>query len=226
MRSSNITHTVVSAHTSVATAFARLRMLSQPTDFLDPLALPRPLGMSVFARVPVDSRMLCVGVCRGWRAFLSDEDNENSLWKELIDVSPSCVDTFSEAILLAAVVKAKGRLRGLDVSGRDDFVASAVQGLSFGVLRAIVTTNAATLTELRASGRSFSLPELVTLLERAPNLSCFTADAYLTSLSDSAVLNTRPLFAPLRLRGLHINALNVTDPTVRLSASYGTCLSL
>jgi hypothetical protein len=51
----------------------------------DPFAaLPHALALALFALLPVDQRMRCAEVCRGWRAVLSDA----SLWLR-VDLSPA-----------------------------------------------------------------------------------------------------------------------------------------
>ena len=89
--------------------------LDVPSPFLDLLALPRPLALAIFALLPVDTRLRCSEVCRAWRALLAD----TSLWASCINLSVSSgVARLSEALLRAAVAKAGGQLRALDITGQ------------------------------------------------------------------------------------------------------------
>ncbi len=80
----------------------------------DPFAaLPHALLLALFALLPVDQRLRCAEVCRGWRALLSDV----SLWLRL-DLSPAggvARDAATNALLRAAAARAAGGLRALDV---------------------------------------------------------------------------------------------------------------
>jgi hypothetical protein len=138
----------------------------------------------IFARLPVDTRLRCAEVCRGWRTLLS----ERSLWTAL-DMTPESgvvcghdeeegFDARTVALLRAASARAGGGLRTLDVS--------RCAGMSVETLRAVVTANAGALREVRASEafadafkeegqRAATLEEL---LRAAPLLRALYADAW------------------------------------------------
>ena len=83
--------------------------------FLDLLALPRPLALAIFALLPVDTRLRCIEVSRAWRALLAD----TSFWASVnLSSVDSGVARFSLPLFRAAVAKAGGQLRALDLTGR------------------------------------------------------------------------------------------------------------
>ena len=133
-----------------------------PPLFLDLLALPRSLALVIFARLPVDTRMRCSEVSRAWRALLAD----TSLWRHLnVSTSSGCTH-FSEALFRAAIAKAGGQLRVLDVNGRGG-------ELTIPTLLEALASNAATLEVLDAR---FPTPtpvdEVQDILEAAPFALC------------------------------------------------------
>jgi hypothetical protein len=71
----------------------------------DPFAaLPLALALALFSLLPVDQRLRCAEVCRGWRAVLSDA----SLWLRLDLSAASGVARASDALLRAAAKRAAG----------------------------------------------------------------------------------------------------------------------
>jgi len=113
---------------------------------LDPV-LPIDVASFVFAQLPVDSRLRCREVCRGWRAFLADARH----W-QVLDLSLSSgVARRSPALLRAACERARGMLRELDVSGWYNMrVGEGEEALKNAQLLPVLRANAASLLELRA----------------------------------------------------------------------------
>ena len=147
-----------------------------PDTVLSPL--PRCFVHAVFLRLPVDARLRCAEVSRAWRALLAD----TTLWSSLALSLDSGLTRFSQPLFRAAVVKAGGKQRTLDVLGvhiygeiddeTEDDNNEPLNALSFGVLRAAVAFNSSTLVELRtcSRGHRFLVPKVRLLLEDAPLL--------------------------------------------------------
>ncbi len=170
--------------------------------------LPHALALYIFSLLPVDQRMRCAEVCRGWRTVLLDA----SLWLRL-DLSPAggvarCVVT--EALLRAAAKRAAGRLQALDVSG--------CGRVTQGAIRASAAENAGALVELcmaepmsgsEARPMSVKLQELEALLQAAPLLRMLEVDAFCESVEEARRLlrNEAPFFGPLRVRMLFVSGL-------------------
>jgi hypothetical protein len=140
----------------------------------DPFAaLPHALALAVCALLPVDQRLRCSEVCRGWRALLSDA----SLWLRLDLSAASGVARSSDALLRAAAVRAAGGLQALDLTG--------CSRVSFGALSTVAAENSAALVELRIAALrdtwpealALSIQQLQQLLEAAPQLRVLEADA-------------------------------------------------
>lgn len=173
--------------------------LAPPVDHF--ASLPGPLAQAVFALLPVDARLLCVAVCASWRALLS----EPGLWSA-IDVSSSPttgVQRFTKNLFRAAVVKAAGRLRSMDGSGR--FVARS-KSKHFELLRSAAEANAGALRELRVAG-AWLIPhqQVETLLAAAPGLALLEACVRCTGMGEShALLRNDAPFGPLRMVDLHV----------------------
>ena len=139
--------------------------LDAPPGFLDLLELPRQLVLAIFLLIPVDMRLSCSEVSRAWRALLAD----TSFWTSL-DLSIHCgLNRYSEVLLRAAVAKAGGQLRSLDITGQH----RGDPGIFYPGfhLHALVRDNAATLTELRVDTREhYSAEGVRSLLVAAPEL--------------------------------------------------------
>jgi hypothetical protein len=100
-------------------------------------ALPHALALAVCALLPVDQRLRCAEVCRGWRALLSDV----GLWLRL-DLSPAGgVARASDALLRAAAARAAGGLQALDLTG--------CRRISLHAVCLVAAQNAGALAELR-----------------------------------------------------------------------------
>ena len=170
--------------------------------FMDLLALPRPLVLAIFALLPVDTRLRCIEVNRAWRALLAD----TSLW--------ACLDfcnvaRFSEALFRAAVAKAGGQLRALDITGRLETYLSGMfaPSIRFHELNAAVVSNAASLTELRVYTlwNGVDMADMRAVLASAPSLQHFELGIYCCSVHEAKLMlqNEAP-FGALRLRYIHI----------------------
>ena len=196
--------------------------------FLDVLALPRPLVVVVFLLVPVDTRLRCVEVSRAWRALLADA----TFWDVLILSVTSGVTRFTVPLFRAAVAKAGGQLRALDVTGqfrwdmigrnllpayvRQHYVPLAQQHHATARLhvREAAAANTA-LVELRLdTGAFYFADEVRALLEVAPALKllelsfCIYRDQQLTR----SVLRNEPPYEALRIRRLFMShALQSVD---------------
>ena len=179
-----------------------------PPIFLDLLALPRPLALTILARLPVDTRLRCSEVNRAWRVLLAD----TSLWRRLNLSTDSGISRFSEALFCAAIAKAGGKLRVLDVSRRGNEL------LPPPTLLHAVTSNAASLKLLFAPPNCYKSAEVVGFLTAAPR-SFF----HLSTTADSVEQARRcarkePPYDRLRLYGLDIKAKGQLDSLESLEA--------
>ena len=182
-------------------AFATAPRVKAPQNFLDLLALPRPLVLTIFAMLPVDTRLRCCEVSRAWRALLAD----TTLFSSLNLSVNSGVARFSLYLLHAAAAKAGGQLRALDVTGQRFEVDELHDQPYIRPLLDVVRANAATLTELRLDTDVFLVAEeLQLLLEEVTALLLlaasveFDADHQLAR----AMLRNEPPYQALRLRRL------------------------
>jgi hypothetical protein len=109
---------------------------------LAPLRRPHALVLLIFSLVPVDQRLRCLEVCKGWYATL----NKRSFWTRL-DLSSDTAGLAghtTQALLRAAAARAAGQLQALHLT---DCVA-----ITHEALLAVARANADTLTELRMEG--------------------------------------------------------------------------
>jgi hypothetical protein len=161
--------------------------------------LPLSLALAVFSLLPVDARLRCREVCRGWRAVLL----ERSLWLRL-DLSEASGDLAlpaTDALLRAAAMPAGGQLHFLDVS--------ECEGITHPCLLALLAANAGALRELRAWTAKHVKPtgfaHVEALRRAAPQLRVFDADVTCESLSAAqSMLRNEGAWAPLRLRKLQV----------------------
>ena len=131
---------------------------ASPDTVLPPL--PRCFVLAVFLLLPADQRLRCVEVSRAWRALLAD----TSLWEYLNLSTYSGLTRFSEALFRAAVAKAGGQLRELNVSGHGKVT------LPTQTLLDVIASNAATLELLDATTTPLdTAAEVVEFLEAAPS---------------------------------------------------------
>jgi hypothetical protein len=156
----------------------------------------------VFSLLPVDQRMRCAEVCRGWRATLRD----HSLWTRL-DLSKESTRRFATpALLRAATLRAGGQLSSLDLTG------AFVQGWHTALL-AVMTANAGTLREVRIFDPEcpwhqacVTLEQLAALLQAAPQLQLLRVDVACSFAEARRVLRNEPPFAAVRVNELHVSA--------------------
>ena len=162
--------------------------------FLDLNALPRPLAFAIFALLPADQRLRCSEVSRAWRALLAD----TSLW--------TCLNLsgirFSEALFRAAVAKAGGQLRLLDVTGHGTRCTSF---FPMPILLDALASNAATLKRLLTNCFPwYTAAEVEQIVEAAPlSVCCLNARTYNVELA-CRYLRNEPPYEQLRLTGLFV----------------------
>jgi hypothetical protein len=160
--------------------------------------LPLSLSLAVFTLLPVDARLRCREVCRGWRAVL----RERSLWLRLdLSEASGLARPATDALLRAAAAPAGGQLHFLDVS--------ECEGITHACLLAAATANAGALRVLHAhTADAFGVSGFANaeaLLRAAPQLRVFHADVMCNSVADAQrVLRNEGVFAPLRLRRLEM----------------------
>jgi hypothetical protein len=171
--------------------------------------LPYALVLHIFSLLPVDQRMRCAEVCRGWRVVLSDA----SLWLRL-DLSTAggvARKAATNALLRAAAARAAGGLRALD--------AADCGRIPHDVVCAVAAEHAGALAELRV-GHSAAIfhhgalrpAGLEQLLRAAPQLRLFEADASCEGVGEARrLLRNEAPFGLLRLRNLSAVGLDDTD---------------
>ena len=187
---------------------AQSRLAAAPADHAQVLApLPASAVHLIFGALPPRWRLLCRGVCRAWRAALSDP----KLWQHL---EVSAAEDFPA--LRAAAALACGGLRTLSVCG---YALTNIQGYELLLERMvlpIVRENASSLRTLRL------LPDEDTflrvhharqLLAAVPLLETLHTDL-IFELGEAAELRAalcgRPPFGPLKLRSLECFTTNET----------------
>ncbi len=176
--------------------------------------LPHALLLLILALLPVDTRLRCAEVCRGWHASLVDA----SLWLHLA-LSPESGVTcrVTDALLRATAARAGGALLSLAVVDCLDITRDA--------LLAVATENAATLREARlcigahdrdasrtcwVSAAScqltseLSCQHLEALLRAAPLLRTLHADVVCGAAEARRLLRNEPPFQVLRVRRLKV----------------------
>jgi hypothetical protein len=189
------------------------------------LSLPHAVIVHIFSLLPVDVRLRCAEVCRGWRAVLA----ARSAWTRLELTAASGVlvrrRNVVDALLRCAAARAGGGLQSLRID------ASL---FNHPALLQVAAANAGALRELRACEAQphsgFSLDEARALLRAAPllealgvNLGCnhTTVDA-----ARAALRNEAP-FGPLRVRTLRADLSAATPAAVAaLAADAATHASL
>jgi hypothetical protein len=183
--------------------------------------LPLALVLFIFSLVPVDQRLRCLEVCKGWYATLS----ERSLWMRLdISATAGLVPRATDALLRAAEARAAGQLQALDLT---DCV-----GITHEALLAVVRANADTLTELRMEGScglryngSFTVvSDIEAVLDAAPRL--LAEDVHCDGVAEAHRLrkllrNEGPLTVTtdvVRVRKLHVRGVNDEAGVLALAA--------
>ena len=211
---------------------------ASPDTVLSPL--PLWFAHAALLLLSVDTRLRCSEVSRAWRALLVDR----SLWLCISLGASSGVARFSEALLRAAVAKAGGQLRSLDITGQpvgDIRRFMLVQDPLARLVREVVAANKGALMELRvdmahtwtaddvrALLRANSMPSLretksrdYTCLsyETAPTLQLLEASVETRYRHDARdMLRNEPPFQALRLRKLYmIGRLHTTADVVAFS---------
>jgi hypothetical protein len=162
--------------------------------------LPHALVLLIFSLVPVDQRLRCLEVCKGWYAAL----NERSLWTRLnLSATAGLARPATETLLLAAAARAGGQLEALHLT---DCVAIMHEAIVL-----VCRANADTLTELRMEGccryphRDPFAPvrEVEAVLGAAPRLRLVAADVSCNAIADvHRLLRNEGGFAALRVRKL------------------------
>ena len=185
--------------------------------FVNPLeALPLFLGLRILAALPVDTRLRCSEVSRGWRAVLA----ERSLWTTLdLRVLDARVADLS-ALLRAAAARAGGQLGALHLVAWNRDI--------HGALLAVLATNAATMRELtfqRWHDRDElpTLDILAPLFRVAPALSLLETGVW-GGRNMLPVLCKEPPFGPLRIKALMLASFMFAEPVDWHAVSAGLAL--
>jgi hypothetical protein len=176
--------------------------------------LPLAMLLCVLALVPVDSRLRCAEVCRGWRVAVADR----RLWLRLDLSHTSGVGyAVSDALLLcAAAARAAGSLQELDLTGCNKTCCNKKHLLEFAAVMAAVTANARTLRELRLCDfrdtedeTTLNAKDISALLAVATQLQVLDVEAGV-NLGDDArrMLRGEPPFGPLRLRNVSVSFMD------------------
>ena len=150
--------------------------------------LPLPVVLHIFALLPVDVRLRCREVCRGWRAALE----ERAVWTRLS--FQGCVWRLNDGALLhAAVARAKGALESLDVRSLGSHV--------FDVIK-VLEANTEKLRELHCS--SADLNYLPRILAAAPRLQVCRAMIHANGNEIGPVLRNEAPFGAVRIEDLRL----------------------
>jgi hypothetical protein len=172
------------------------------TTALSPL--PLSIVLYIFSLLPVDCRLRCAEVCRGWRAVLL----ERSLWTRLDLSATSGVHVPEEgaahgaldSLFRCAAARAGGGLQALHV-GTDR--------VTFAALREVVAANGGALRELHPHFREgdFGIvtPQVEALCGAAPLLQVLATHLYCHGADVEAVrglLRNEAPFGPMRVRRL------------------------
>jgi len=176
--------------------------------------LPADLVRLVFLLLPADVRLRSREVCRGWRAFLSD----NFLWRvcDLSTRSGVMVER-TPALLRAACERALGTLEVLDVTGWrglfDEVEEEDEESSRLLALLPVLHANAGSLVELRAwdcfepAGEYYlGVEDIEALLSAAPRLRVLECDAGAEAEEPATTLRLleEPQFAPVRLQAMRL----------------------
>ena len=179
-------------------------MRASPDTVLSPL--PRCFVRAVFLLLPADQRLRCVEVSRAWRALLAD----TTLWSCLNVSRRSGCTRFSEALFHAAVAKAGGQLRELNVNRRNT--------LSTRTLVEALVSNAASLQVLNALFPAPNTPaEVVGYLEAAP-LSVCTLCVQANAEQARRCARNEPPYERLRVHSLLVDGKEQLDSLESLQA--------
>jgi hypothetical protein len=178
-------------------------------------SLPLPLVRHIFSLLPVDCRLRCSEVCRGWRDVLL----ERSLWTRLDLSATSGVRLHAgvgalDALLRCAAARAGGGLQALQVDTR---------GVTHETLLEVAEANAGALRELHTSvdintvgtRLGFMPAGLEALFGAAPLLRDFSTGLCAHGVHDvGRVLRNEAPFGPLRVRYLTASLHNEGEAAV------------
>ena len=173
---------------------------------------------AILSLLPVKTRLRSSEVSRAWRALLAD-----TVFWECIDFTVYD-GHFSEALFVAAVAKAGGQLRQLDVS------AGYIR-LTFEALLNAVNTNSQTLQRLRlhegVDDLSFEL--VAQLCEAAPGVRELCADVSCCAHEAHALLRREPPFGALNIHTFTLQFTRGEDEDLFLACAadltfHGACL--
>jgi hypothetical protein len=158
--------------------------------------LPLSLVLHIFSLLPVDCRLRCLEVCRGWRSVLTEH---TCLWASL-DLTRPDGGVCSLGLLRAAAARARGSLHTLRL---------AFWSQSLHELGPVVAASASTLRLVRIdSSGTYTLHDcsgLEALLRAAPLLPALEADVRCGDLEAARrVLRGEPPFERLRARSLRV----------------------
>jgi hypothetical protein len=156
--------------------------------------LPQPVELLIFSLVPVDSRLRCAEVARGWRATVA----QPALWSRVdLSAESGVAQPVSAALLHALVARAAGALTVLDVSGADisvqDLCAALRAAGTVEVLHAAVG-NRPSVTE--------SLDTMAAYLAAAPRLRDLFCDLSCGMDEASTFVTADSRYALLRVQTL------------------------
>ena len=181
-------------------------------------SLPRPLVISILVLLPVKTRLRCSEVSRAWRALLTD----TVCW-ECLDFSVFD-GRFSEALFFAAVAKAGGQLRELDVS-------SGFIRLTYAALLNAVNANSQALQRLRlhTGVEKMSLNLVAQLCAAAPGVRELSTDVTFLAAEARSLLRREPPFGALNIRDCTLEGARGQDDNLFLSRAadltlHGACL--
>jgi hypothetical protein len=197
------------------------------TTALSPL--PLSVVLHIFSLLPVDCRLRCAEVCRGWRAVLL----ERSLWTRLDVTHTSGVqvpDLYGrrslDALLRCAAARAGGGLHSLQANKHL---------VTHAALLDVLTANAGALREVHAHTRNnhplgYTPAQVEALLGAAPQLRTFAAELYCEATEVQATrraLRNEAPFDPMRVRHLFANLGNEDEAGVMaFTADVATHASL
>ncbi len=166
--------------------------------------LPHALVLFIFSLVPVDQRLRCLEVCKGWYAML----NERSFWTRLdLSATAGLARPTTDALLRAAAARAPGQLQAL-------FLTDGVV-ITHDALLAVVRANADTLTELRMEGGCrhpyadllVRVGQVEAVLGAAPRLRVLAADVSCYDVAEAhRLLRNEGVLAAVRVRKLRVTA--------------------
>jgi hypothetical protein len=188
-------------------------------------SLPHALVLLIFSLLPVDQRLRCLEVCRGWYATLT----ERSLWTRLdLSATAGLARRATDALLRAAAARAE--LRTLHLTDSEFITRNA--------LLAVARANADTLTELRmeSSGGDFygdafaSVGVVEAVLGAAPRLYLLAADVHCGNVTEARrLLRSEGAFAAVHVRKMRVSLANADGEAGMLALAADlavhTCLT-